>query len=185
MNLKSSKKGKHSKLAKLKTSFEMHRALISQKCQNIQGPRILGSPHGIFPHVLATHWLHASWYSFICLCHASWVPRRLDYDTWTTMLPNKSTHPQAETDLPLGRARIPANWSLQLVPILATRVRVQHATSLRNLLTPFPVYSDPAEPSEFSSGGCRRRHLAGELIQPPAKGCLASRLRRTSNMRPL
>ena len=46
MNLKSSKKGKHSKLAKLKTSFEMHRALISQKCQNIPGPRNLGSPHG-------------------------------------------------------------------------------------------------------------------------------------------
>ena len=45
MNLKSSKKSKHSKLAKLKTSFEMHRALISQKCQNIPGPRILGSPH--------------------------------------------------------------------------------------------------------------------------------------------
>ena len=56
------------------------------------------------------------------------------------MLPNKSTPPKAETDLPLGRARIPANWSLQLVPILATRVRVQHATSLRYLLTPFPVY---------------------------------------------
>eukprot|EP00964_Phaeocystis_antarctica_P094134 scaffold60893_cov77-Phaeocystis_antarctica.AAC.1 len=47
------------------------------------------------------------------------------------MLPNKSTPPKAETDLPLGRARIPANWSLQLVPILATRIRVQHATSLR------------------------------------------------------
>ena len=47
MNLKSSKKGKHSKLAKLKTSFEMRRALISEKCQNIPfpGPRILGSPH--------------------------------------------------------------------------------------------------------------------------------------------
>ena len=44
MNLKSSKKSKHSKLAKLKTSF-VHRALISQKCQNIPGPRILGSPH--------------------------------------------------------------------------------------------------------------------------------------------
>ena len=25
------------------------------------------------------------------------------------MLPNKSTHPKAEIDLPLGRARIPAN----------------------------------------------------------------------------
>ena len=68
------------------------------------------------------------------------------------MLPNKSTPPKAETDLPLGRARIPANWSLQLVPILATRVRVQHATSLRNLLTPFPVYSDPAEPSATKEG---------------------------------
>ena len=31
------------------------------------------------------------------------------------MLPDKSTPPQAETDMPLGRARIPANWSLQLV----------------------------------------------------------------------
>merc|ERR1740117_188377 len=41
-------------------------------------------------------------------------PLRLEYDSWTTMLPDKSTPPQAETDLPLGRARIPANWSLQL-----------------------------------------------------------------------
>jgi len=32
------------------------------------------------------------------------------------MLPNKFTPPKAETDLPLGRARIPANWSLQLNP---------------------------------------------------------------------
>ena len=71
--------------------------------------------------------------------------RRLEYDTWTTMLPNKSTHPEAETDLPLGRARIPANWSLQLVLFLATRVRVQHASSLRYLLTPSSVYLDPAE----------------------------------------
>ena len=46
------------------------------------------------------------------------------------MLPNKFTPPKAETDLPLGRARIPANWSLQLVPILATRLRVQHALHL-------------------------------------------------------
>ena len=29
------------------------------------------------------------------------------------MLPDKFTPPQAETDLPLGRARIPANWSLE------------------------------------------------------------------------
>ena len=74
-----------------------------------------------------------------------------------------------------------SNWC-RFLPLV---LDLQHATSLRYLLTPFPVYLDPAEPSEFSSGGCRRRHLAGELIQPPAKGCLASRLRRTSNMRPL
>jgi len=36
-------------------------------------------------------------------------PLRLEYDSWTTMLPDKSTPPQAQTDLPLGRARIPAN----------------------------------------------------------------------------
>ena len=45
------------------------------------------------------------------------------------MLPDKSTPPQAETDLPLGRARIPANWSLQLVLYVATRVCVQRAAS--------------------------------------------------------
>jgi len=41
-------------------------------------------------------------------------PLRLEYDSWTTMLPDKSTPPQAQTDLPLGRARIPANWALEL-----------------------------------------------------------------------
>ena len=41
-------------------------------------------------------------------------PLRLEYDSWTSMLPDKSTPPQAETDLPLGCARIPANWSLEL-----------------------------------------------------------------------
>ena len=51
--------------------------------------------------------------------HTCWQHRRLQYDSWTTMLPDKSTPPQAETDLPLGRARIPANWSLQLVLFLA------------------------------------------------------------------
>ena len=45
------------------------------------------------------------------------------------MLPDKSTPPQAETDLPLGRARIPANWSLQLVLYVATCVFVQCAAS--------------------------------------------------------
>ena len=48
--------------------------------------------------------------------------RRLEYDSWTTMLPNKATPPQAQTDLPLGRAKIPQNWSLQLVLYLAVSV---------------------------------------------------------------
>jgi len=56
-------------------------------------------------------------------------PLRLEYDSWTSMLPDKSTPPQAETDLPLGRARIPANWSLQLVLYVATCVCVQRAAS--------------------------------------------------------
>merc|ERR1711935_89317 len=56
-------------------------------------------------------------------------PLRLEYDSWTSMLPDKSTPPQAETDLPLGRARIPANWSLQLVLYVATCVFVQCAAS--------------------------------------------------------
>ena len=55
--------------------------------------------------------------------------RRLEYDSWTSMLPDKSTPPQAETDLPLGRARIPANWSLQLVLYVAICVCVQRAAS--------------------------------------------------------
>ena len=58
------------------------------------------------------------------------------------MLPDKFTPPQAETDLPLGRARIPANWSLELVLYLATCVCVQRAsynsltllTTLRSLV---------------------------------------------------
>ena len=45
------------------------------------------------------------------------------------MLPDKSTPPQAQTDLPLGRARIPANWALELVLFLATCVCVQLASS--------------------------------------------------------
>jgi len=56
-------------------------------------------------------------------------PLRLEYDTWTTILPDKSTPPQAETDLPLGRARIPANWSLQLVLLLVICVCAEHASS--------------------------------------------------------
>ena len=44
------------------------------------------------------------------------MPRdRLSYDTWTSILPEKATPPQAQTDLPLGKARIPNNWPLGLV----------------------------------------------------------------------
>lgn len=79
--------------------------------------------------------------------------RRLEYDSWTTMLPDKSTPPQAQTDLPLGRARIPANWALELVLFLATCVCVQLASSHSLTLTHPSVFSHPAELPEFSSGG--------------------------------
>ena len=51
------------------------------------------------------------------------------------MLPDKSTPPQAQTDLPLGRARIPAKWALELVLFLATCVCVQLASSHSLTLT--------------------------------------------------
>ena len=44
---------------------------------------------------------------------------RLSYDTWTSILPDKATPAQAQTDLPLGKARIPKNWSLKLVAMPA------------------------------------------------------------------
>ena len=40
---------------------------------------------------------------------------RLSYDEWTSILPDKAIPPQAQTDLPLGKARIPKHWSLKLV----------------------------------------------------------------------
>ena len=52
-----------------------------------------------------------------------------------------STPPQAETDLPLGSARIPANRSLQLVLFLATCVSVQHASSHLDTFTHPPLGS--------------------------------------------
>jgi len=42
-------------------------------------------------------------------------PLRLSYDEWTSILPDKAIPPQAQTDLPLGKARIPKHWSLKLV----------------------------------------------------------------------
>ena len=65
----------------------------------------------------------------------------------------QSTPPQAETDLPLGRARIPANWALQLVLFLATCVCVQRAASHPLTLTYPSVFSHLAELPKFSSGG--------------------------------
>ena len=40
---------------------------------------------------------------------------RLSYDEWTSILPDKAIPAQAQTDLPLGKARIPKHWSLKLV----------------------------------------------------------------------
>ena len=59
------------------------------------------------------------------------------------MLPDKSTPPQAETDLPLGCARIPANWSLQLVLYLPhacvfSVLLLTLSPSLNPLFTPTP-----------------------------------------------
>jgi len=68
------------------------------------------SPHELALNVFPSHRIRLELLLEPCLL----CTRRLEYDSWTSMLPDKSTPPQAETDLPLGRARIPANWSLQL-----------------------------------------------------------------------
>eukprot|EP00964_Phaeocystis_antarctica_P048854 scaffold28295_cov32-Phaeocystis_antarctica.AAC.1 len=55
------------------------------------------------------------------------LPRdRLSYDTWTSILPDKATPAQAQTDLPLGKARIPKNWSLKLVSMPANFLCMLH-----------------------------------------------------------
>ena len=51
---------------------------------------------------------------------------RLSYDTWTSILPDKATPAQAETDMPLGKARIPKNWSLKLVTLPAIFPCMRH-----------------------------------------------------------
>ena len=51
---------------------------------------------------------------------------RLSYDTWTSILPDKATPAQAQTDLPLGKARIPKNWSLKLVAMPANFLCMLH-----------------------------------------------------------
>merc|ERR1740133_294702 len=53
-------------------------------------------------------------------------PLRLSYDCWTSMLPDKITPAQAQTDLPLGKARIPKNWSLKLVAMPANFLCMLH-----------------------------------------------------------
>ena len=61
----------------------------------------------------------------VCRCSAC-QPRlctsachRLSYDEWTSILPDKAIPSQAQTDLPLGKARIPKHWSLKLVTMPA------------------------------------------------------------------
>jgi len=59
-------------------------------------------------------------------CPDELPPLRLSYDTWTSILPDKAIPPQAQTDLPLGKARIPRNWSLKLVTMPAIVLCFQH-----------------------------------------------------------
>ena len=52
------------------------------------------------------------------------------------MLPDKTTPPQAELDLPNGRARIPANWPLTMVTYLGVSACV-HALYFLHTSLPF------------------------------------------------
>ena len=53
------------------------------------------------------------------------------------MLPDKATPPQAELDLPNGRARIPANWPLTMVTYLGVSACV-HALYFLHVHTSLP-----------------------------------------------
>ena len=67
-------------------------------------------------------------------------------------IPNKSTPPQAETDLHFGCARIPANWPLQLVILIASCL---NRSLLFSVCFP-PALSSPLQPMPQTNRGGRQ-----------------------------